>query len=224
MTRRHPALRGERRLRLAIEILARGGRVVSGWLVDEPAVQRDDLPGPWAARVDVDGRPVLVESFEDPRLVRGIATEEHPTHFYLREPTGTLEIDVPLPAEAPVEAVTVHIADVSGVRERPTTPEGLAELFSNGEELRKRATIGTAELLAHPDVADIAEAIGLSAASAAFEVYRDRRRSFRWRLRRANGQIIAASGQSFPSQHACEADVRRVRENAPIAPIRYPDA
>jgi uncharacterized protein YegP (UPF0339 family) len=224
MSSRNPSWRGERRLRLAIEVLPRGARVVSGRLVDEPAVQRDDLPGPWAARVDVDGQPVLVESFDDPRIVRGIATEEHPTHSYLTEPSGTLEIDVPLPATATVEDVTVHLADVSAVRDRPTTPAGLAGLFSNGQKLRRRATIGAGELLAHPEVADIAEAIGLSAAAAAFEVYRDRRRNFRWRLRRASGEIIAASGQSFPTQQDCEADVRRVRENAPSASIRYPDA
>lgn len=54
--------------------------------------------------------------------------------------------------------------------------------------------------------------------NADFEVYEDNRGKYRWRLRHANGEIIADSGQGYASESGAEDAVERVRNYAPEAP------
>jgi uncharacterized protein YegP (UPF0339 family) len=207
---------------VAIEVRDRSARVASAWLVDGPAVQSDHLAGDWVGRVDVDGRPVLVQSFDDPLLVRGIGRPRDPTHSYLREDRGMLEIDVPLAATEPAGDITVRVADLTGLPDRPTEPEALARLFDDRpRRLRMRATITSAELESHPDFVAVAPAIGRGVApQERFEIYRDRAGRFRWRLRRHDGQIVADSGQGYERREDCEADLRWIRSAAPNVPVR----
>jgi uncharacterized protein YegP (UPF0339 family) len=51
------------------------------------------------------------------------------------------------------------------------------------------------------------------------EVYRDAGGNFRWRLRAANGLIIAASGESFSSKAAAIRAAESIRDNASSASV-----
>lgn len=53
-----------------------------------------------------------------------------------------------------------------------------------------------------------------------FELFRTAvRRQWRWRLRAANGRILATSGESFHNRGDCLASVRLVRSAGEMTPI-----
>lgn len=52
--------------------------------------------------------------------------------------------------------------------------------------------------------------------AAKFELYKNDSGEFRWRLKAANGEIIA-SGQGYKSKASAEAGIESVRKNAPNA-------
>lgn len=51
-----------------------------------------------------------------------------------------------------------------------------------------------------------------------FEIYKDGQGEFRWRLRAANGEVIA-SGEGYTSKAGCKNGIESVRKNAPKAEI-----
>lgn len=52
--------------------------------------------------------------------------------------------------------------------------------------------------------------------AAKFELYKNDSGEFRWRLKAANGEIIA-SGQGYKSKASTESGIESVRKNAPTA-------
>jgi uncharacterized protein YegP (UPF0339 family) len=52
-----------------------------------------------------------------------------------------------------------------------------------------------------------------------FEVFRDTRSGFRWRLKGANGRIIADSGEGYKTKAACLAGIVLVQRGAASATI-----
>ena len=59
---------------------------------------------------------------------------------------------------------------------------------------------------------------GSSCKNPKFEVYKDKAGEFRFRLKAANGEIIAAS-QGYASMKSCLAGIESVKKNAPESPI-----
>jgi hypothetical protein len=55
-------------------------------------------------------------------------------------------------------------------------------------------------------------------ATPKFEIYKDTAEKFRFRLKAANGEIIA-SGEAYESKDDCKNGIESVRTNAPIAEI-----
>ena len=53
---------------------------------------------------------------------------------------------------------------------------------------------------------------------AKFEIYKDKRGQFRWRLRADNHQIIA-SGEGYSSKAACKNGIESVKKNAGKAKV-----
>jgi uncharacterized protein YegP (UPF0339 family) len=51
-----------------------------------------------------------------------------------------------------------------------------------------------------------------------FHIYKDSAGEWRWRLKSANGRIIADSGEGYSSEQACRDDIDRVKDSkdAPI--------
>ena len=54
---------------------------------------------------------------------------------------------------------------------------------------------------------------------AKFEVYKDAKGEFRWRLVASNGQSIANGGEGFKSKSSIMDSIESVKKNVPIAPI-----
>ena len=56
-------------------------------------------------------------------------------------------------------------------------------------------------------------------ANAEFEIYRDVEGGLRWRLRTEGGQVLAESGESYPSRASCREAIRLVRSLGPGASV-----
>jgi uncharacterized protein YegP (UPF0339 family) len=54
---------------------------------------------------------------------------------------------------------------------------------------------------------------------AKFEIFRDVRGEYRWRLRSAGGEVFAIGGEGFKSKSSAENSVAAVKQNAPDANI-----
>jgi uncharacterized protein YegP (UPF0339 family) len=55
--------------------------------------------------------------------------------------------------------------------------------------------------------------------AAKFELYKDAKGEFRWRLVASNGQTIATSGEGYKSKDSAKAGIESVKKNARIAEI-----
>jgi uncharacterized protein len=52
-----------------------------------------------------------------------------------------------------------------------------------------------------------------------FELYRDGNGEWRWRLKAANGQVVATSGEGYVARSDAEHGIELVKRNAASAPI-----
>ncbi|OGN92803.1 MAG: DUF1508 domain-containing protein [Chloroflexi bacterium RBG_13_50_10] len=55
--------------------------------------------------------------------------------------------------------------------------------------------------------------------AAKFELYKDAKGEFRWRLIATNGQTIATGGEGYKSKESAKAGIESVKKTAPTAPI-----
>jgi uncharacterized protein YegP (UPF0339 family) len=55
--------------------------------------------------------------------------------------------------------------------------------------------------------------------AAKFELYKDAKGEFRWRLVASNGQTIATGGEGYKSKDSAKAGIESVKKKAPIAEI-----
>jgi uncharacterized protein YegP (UPF0339 family) len=55
--------------------------------------------------------------------------------------------------------------------------------------------------------------------AAKFELYKDAKGEFRWRLVASNGQTIATSGEGYKSKESAKDGIESVKKNARIAEI-----
>jgi uncharacterized protein len=62
-------------------------------------------------------------------------------------------------------------------------------------------------------------ASALGAAGAKFEIYQDARKEYRWRLKAANGQVIATSGQGYKAKADCRHGIEVVQKESPTAKV-----
>jgi uncharacterized protein YegP (UPF0339 family) len=54
--------------------------------------------------------------------------------------------------------------------------------------------------------------------AAKFEIYKDKKGEFRFRLKAANGEIIA-TGEGYKNKQGCENGIESVKKNAPEAEV-----
>ena len=52
-----------------------------------------------------------------------------------------------------------------------------------------------------------------------FEIYRDAAKKYRWRLKAANGQIVAAANKGYKAKADCEKVVDLIKKDAPKAEV-----
>ncbi len=55
--------------------------------------------------------------------------------------------------------------------------------------------------------------------AAKFELYKDTKGEFRWRLIAANGQIVATGGEGYKTKASAMGGIESVKKNAPVASI-----
>jgi uncharacterized protein YegP (UPF0339 family) len=55
--------------------------------------------------------------------------------------------------------------------------------------------------------------------AAKFELYKDPKGEFRWRLLASNGQVIANGGEGYKTKESARNGIESVKKNAPAAPI-----
>ena len=53
-----------------------------------------------------------------------------------------------------------------------------------------------------------------------FEIYKDRKSKWRWRLK-VNGRIVADSGQGYSQRFAADRAVKGVKKSVPKAAIKF---
>jgi uncharacterized protein YegP (UPF0339 family) len=54
---------------------------------------------------------------------------------------------------------------------------------------------------------------------AKFEVYKDAKGEFRWRMKAGNGEIIADSNEGYKSKDSCMHGLELVKRDAAAAPV-----
>jgi uncharacterized protein len=52
-----------------------------------------------------------------------------------------------------------------------------------------------------------------------FELYKDAKSEYRWRLVASNGQTIATGGEGYKTKESAKGGIESVKKNAPEAPI-----
>jgi uncharacterized protein YegP (UPF0339 family) len=52
-----------------------------------------------------------------------------------------------------------------------------------------------------------------------FEVYKDSRGGFRWRLKAGNGKVLATSGEGYKAKADCRNGIELIKRGAAAAPI-----
>ena len=55
--------------------------------------------------------------------------------------------------------------------------------------------------------------------AAKFELYKDAKGEFRWRLIASNGQTIATSGEGYKAKESAKAGIESVKKNAATAAV-----
>jgi uncharacterized protein YegP (UPF0339 family) len=55
--------------------------------------------------------------------------------------------------------------------------------------------------------------------AAKFEIYKDAKGEYRWRLVASNGQTIATGGEGYKAKESAKAGIESVKKNAPTAAI-----
>jgi uncharacterized protein YegP (UPF0339 family) len=60
---------------------------------------------------------------------------------------------------------------------------------------------------------------GLEADKDKFEVYEDNAKAYRWRLKAANGQVVAAANKGYKDKAECEKVVDMIKKGAPKAEV-----
>jgi hypothetical protein len=121
---------GPQRARVQLELHGQSARPVALWLVDSPAVQRDSLEGPYIARVDVAGTLALLQSLGDPFMTRSIQRPDQVGHSYSRLQRTTVDVDIPLSNPSDLANVSIRIADLREVYDRPVGTDGRPPRFN----------------------------------------------------------------------------------------------
>jgi uncharacterized protein YegP (UPF0339 family) len=68
-------------------------------------------------------------------------------------------------------------------------------------------------------LAPFRETSGALAGGLTFEIYKDAKQEFRWRLKASNGQVIATSGQGYKSKADCRHGIEVIQKEAAEAKV-----
>jgi hypothetical protein len=128
------------------------------WLLDSPAIQRDSLEGPYIARIDVAGTRVLLQSLGDPFSTRAIQRPDQVGHSYSPISRTTVHVDVPITSTADLAHVSIRIADLSDVSDRPADSQSVAALLERDTpDVQWLEPVDTADLRKLRDLREVVD-------------------------------------------------------------------
>lgn len=84
---------------------------------------------------------------------------------------------------------------------------------------RSVITVCAAALSALVPFFSLSAEVGEQGGNLQFELYRDSRSRFRWRLKAANGRILGTSSEGYNAKADCRAAINRIREGASTASV-----
>ena len=209
--------RGLKHLRVGIALSDEGSHITSLWVVDQPVIQRDVLRRALVSRVDLPGGTTLVQSFDDPQVLRG-GYRKNEGHHWGRASTGTLYVSVPFTHVEQLEDLHIRLVAREDLGPLATDATTLASRFDE-PGLRPRVELRTQDLRGHHDWKGVAERLGVPEPKGRFEIYVDEAGEYRWRLRGPGNQIVADSGEGFETRAQCERELQWVRAHARNAAI-----
>ncbi len=218
---RETAQIGTRHLRVGLEIGAKSIQVTSLWLVEQPAIQGPVLPRDLLTQVLVVGQEAFVESFDDPRVARGVYRKNE-GHSYLTSDTGVFYVSVPFSSVEVLRSLVIQTVPMTNVQLPTRSTAAYRALFRDPPaQMRPLYEITAEDIQRHRDWPKVAKKLGLDVPAGRFEIYIDRKKEYRWRLRRSDGEIMADSGEGYNTREQCEEDLRWVRRHAAEVPIVF---
>ena len=127
---------------------------------------------------------------------------------------------MPFDAIADLSELRIRVLDTTRLTGLPTGPDALAGLFdAPAATAVEMADLGLDAMRRHRDFIGVAGQIGWVLDPGRFEIAGEAACGFRWRLRRADGQVVAESAKAHASRADCEDEIRWVRRYAPLASI-----
>lgn len=173
---------------------------------------------PWLAAVTRGDEVVHLSRVPDPFVQRGIRIDRTGPHHFGESAEGRAVVAVPFGSITELTHSMLHVLDL-GPRRVAADAESLSSEL--GRRLDKGSgvrTLGFDAITASPQWATVGPLLGLAVDPARFEVYQDRAGQWRWRLRRAGGEVVAASSDSFVTRAEAEAEVTWIRRHAGGSP------
>lgn len=208
--------RGLEHLRVGIDIGDGKATIVSVWKVAQPVIQHREVLREIIARIDIAGRLAYLESFDDPRVVRG-TYRKGAGHAYRQAASGTVYVSIPFVQLAELTTLTVRVI------RRPKAHAGALDVATAATLVEHGAhpliEFGITELRAHRDWIGVAGAAGVTEPVGRFEIYVDVGGEYRWRLRDPRDRIVAVSGEGFRTRAECERELSWVRTHAGSARV-----
>lgn len=102
---------------------------------------------------------------------------------------------------------------------KPHKSKALAAIHEAISDLHKAGAISNSRMREYDDMCRTAAQGSQSSAGPTFQIFKDTKGEWRWRLVAANGKQIATSGEGYKSKAKCAAAIELVRKaaNAPVA-------
>lgn len=173
---------------------------------------------PWVSVVARGDEVVHVSRLPEPFIHRSIRLNETGPHHIGAEDEGYAVVALPFATTTDLTRSRVFLFDTGGRPGLVSADELTGEFRARSQGGTGLRSVGYEQLTATRDWPQIGRMLGIDAPPGRFEIYRDRADRWRWRLRAAGGQIVAASSDSFTTRAEAEAEVTWLRRHTGSSP------
>lgn len=210
--------RGPRHLVVGLSVRPRSVLVTSVAVAPGRPPQLLAAGHPWLTAVTRGREVVHLSRVPDPFLQRSVRLERTGPHHVSTSTEGRAVIAVPFGSVTDLTRSTLHLLDL-GVSRVAADPKSLSDELHR--RLRADSGIRSVDfeaIAASPHWATVGPRLGLAVDPGRFEIYQDKAGLWRWRIRRAGGQVVGASSDSFATRAEAEAEVTWIRRHAGDSP------